>query len=157
MNRLLEKLNLAGFVILALLCVAQWKINRDTNLQLQSSQKLQHEQAAKISEQQKSIAGHSSDLEAFRAQLTAAKASEKDLGKKLAHADHTNVQLSTERDQLKASLTNWAAAVETRDQQLRQAATNLQEVATSRDEAIQKYNDLAKRHNELAARLASGN
>jgi hypothetical protein len=151
MNRHLEKLNLLGVVILAVLCVAQWKINRDTNLQLASAQKFQQEQTTKIAEQEKVIQNHLADLETFRVQLTSAKASEKELEKKFAESDGANRELVNERDQLKASITNWAAAVETRDQQLRLAATNLQSLVQSRDEAIEKYNDLARRHNELVS------
>jgi chromosome segregation ATPase len=153
MNRHLEKLNLLGVVILAALCVAQWKINRDTNLRLQSAQKFQHEQTTKLSDQEKAIQNHLADLETFRTQLTATKARETELEKKLAESDQTNRQLTNERDQLKSTITNWAAAVETRDQQLRQAATNLQALIKTRDEAILKYNDLAKRHNELVTDL----
>ena len=153
MNRLLEKLNLLGVVILALLCVAQWKINRAANLHLQSAQKQNHEQAKKISDHEKTIQANTTDLETFRTQLSSTKTAEKDLEKNLADAERNSFQLKSETAALKTAITNWAAAVETRDQQLRQAATNIQSLVQTRDDAIEKYNALAKRQNELVAEI----
>ena len=153
MNRFFEKINLIGVIILAMLCVAQWKINRAANLNLQAAQKLNREQTAKISEYEKSIQASAADLESFRSQIIAAKAGEKDLEKKLADSERNSLQLTSENGALKTAITNWAAAVETRDQQLHQAVTNIQFVVQSRDEAIEKFNALAKRQNELVAEI----
>jgi chromosome segregation ATPase len=153
MNRHLEKLNLLGVIILAVLCVAQWRINRDANVQLQSALKQNHEQSKKIADQQKTIQATGADLEFFRTQLTAAKSSEKSLEKKLTDSERTTLQLTDETAALKTAITNWAAAVDTRDHQLRQAATNIQNLVQSRDDAIEKYNALAKRQNDLVAEI----
>jgi hypothetical protein len=55
---------------------------------------------------------------------------------------------------LKATLTNWVAAIAERDEQLRRASTNIQELIAARDEAIEKYNGLVKQHNQLVAQVA---
>ena len=153
MNRFLTKLNLLGILGLAALCVFQWRINREANIEVIRLQKTQGEQSAKIVEHEKTIAGQGADLESFRAQLTATKTAEKELLTKLAAADRGNHQLTIEVEQLKLSLTNWAAAVSERDQQLRRATTNVQDLIASRDEAIEKYNALAKQHNQLVVDL----
>jgi chromosome segregation ATPase len=153
MNRFLEKLNLVGVIILAGLCVAQWKINRDANLDLQHAQKIQREQTTKLADQEKMIQGQVADLEVFRAQLLETKASEKELENKFTVVDRANHELTNERDQLKTSISNWDASVKARDEQLRQASTNLQKLVQSRDDAIEKYNDLAKRHNQLVGEV----
>jgi hypothetical protein len=153
MNKLLEKVNLIGVLALAVLCVAQWKINRATNLELHSAQKKHQEQASTIEENKKTIAGNLADLESFRVQLTSVTKSEKELSAKNRDLELKERDLTLENEALKSAITNWAAAVETRDQQLRQAATNIQSVAQSRDEAIDKYNELAKRHNQLVAEV----
>ena len=153
MNRFLEKINLLGVVILAVLCVAQWKINRAANLELQTTQLLNREQTTRISEQEKTIQASTADLEAFRGQLVTTKGSEKNLEKKLAELERKTLQLASENGALKSSVTNWAAAVETRDHQLHQAVTNIQTLVFSRDDAIEKFNDLAKRQNELVAEI----
>jgi chromosome segregation ATPase len=153
MNRFLTKLNLLGVFALAALCVFQWRINREANIDVIGLQKSQREQSAKIAEHEKTIAGHVVDLESFRAQLTATKNAEKELTSKLTAADRNNHQLTIEVEQLKLSLTTWAAAVSERDEQLRRATTNIQDLIASRDEAIEKYNGLAKQHNQLVADL----
>jgi hypothetical protein len=136
---------------LAALCAFQWRVNRETNTELIGLQKRQHEQSAEIGRQQKTIAGQGADLETIRSQLTAAKRAEIELAGKLAGQERANQQLTVEADQLKLSLTNWVAAVSERDEQLRRATTNLQELIHARDEAIDKYNALAKQHNQLVA------
>jgi chromosome segregation ATPase len=151
MNRFVEKFNLIGIVALAALCVFQWRVNREVNTEVARLQKTGHERNAKIAEQEKTIAGQGADLESFRTQLHAAKGVEKELTAKIVEAERANRQLSVEGEQLKLSLTNWAAAVSERDEQLRRAATNIQELISSRDEAIAKYNALAKQHNQLVA------
>lgn len=151
MKRALEIFNLLGVVALAALCAFQWRVNRETNLELQRVRQLQAEQAAKLGEQQKSIEGHVADLAMFRGQLMSTKSSETELRAQLAKSERANSQLAAERDALKTSVKNWSAAVAERDAQLTIAATNIQELIQARDEAVQKHNDLARRHNQLIA------
>ena len=153
MNRLLEKINLAGVIALAGLCVFQWRVNRDVNTEVIRLQKAQQEQSAKIAEQEKTIGGQTADLETFRTHLTTAKSGEKELRGKLAESERANSQLGVEADQLKNSLTNWVAAVNERDKQLQLATEQLKGVVEARDEAIEKYNALAKTHNQLVAEV----
>lgn len=151
MNRFLERVNLVGVVALAGVCVFQWRINRDVNTEVIHLQKTQQEQSAEIGEQEKTIAGQVADLETFRSQLIGAKADEKETRAKLTASERANRQLSAEAEQLKASLTNWVAAVKERDKQLEHTMTDLKSVIESRDDAIEKYNALAKTHNQLVA------
>jgi chromosome segregation ATPase len=151
MNRFLERLNLIGVLALAGLCVFQWRVNREVNTQVNRLQKTQFEQTAKIAEQQKTIAGQGMDLETFRAQLLASKSEEKQLSANLFDSERTNRQLDSQVGQLKESLTNWVAAVSERDKQLEHITANLKSLIEARDEAIEKYNTLAKTHNQLVA------
>jgi hypothetical protein len=84
------------------------------------------------------------------------------LGSKLRPLEREVRQLTQERDLLKASVTDSAAAVATRDERLKEFATQLEEVATGRSEAVTKFNDLAEKYNgvvkdlnEARARLAA--
>jgi chromosome segregation ATPase len=151
MNKFLERFNLIGVVALAGLCVMQWKVNRDVNTEVIRLQKAQLEQGAKIKDQEKTIVGQASDLETFRAQLVTAMDEKKSLGGKSVEMERANRQLEAETGQLKSSLTNWVAAVKARDEQLQETTTQLKTAVASRDEAIDKYNDLAKKHNQLVA------
>jgi chromosome segregation ATPase len=151
MNKALEKLNLLGVLALAALCVFQWRVNREANTAVMRMEKAQQQQSAKIAEQEKEIAGNRADLESFRSQLMTTKTSETELNRQVAEAEKANRQLTAEVHGLKESLTNWVAAVRERDAQLQRAAKEIQGVVESRDEAIEKYNTLAKTHNQLVA------
>lgn len=151
MNRFLERVNLVGVIALAGLCAFQWRVNREVNSEVIRLQKAQHEQSAKIAEQAKTIAGQDADLETFRGRLMAAKSKEMELRGKLAESERMNRQLAGEGEQLKSSLANWVAAVNDRDNQLERATADLKSLVESRDVAIEKYNALAKTHNQLVA------
>lgn len=155
MKRALEIFNLLGVVVLAALCAFQWRVNRETNLELRRVQELQSEQSAKLAKQQKAIEGHLADLETFREQLTSTKSSETNLRNQLAKTERVNLQLTAERDQLKTSVAKWSAAIDERDEQLKIAATNIQTLIASRDEAVRKHNELARVHNQLVAERQS--
>jgi chromosome segregation ATPase len=153
MNRFLEKFNLVGIILLAALCAIQWRVNRDANVEAAQLRKTQLEQSAQIAEHKKTIAGQTIDLESFRTELMATKGAEKELAGKLSEAERANRQLVVETEQLKATLTNWVAAIAERDEQLRRASTNIQELIVARDDVIEKYNGLVKQHNQLVAQV----
>ncbi len=155
MNRFLHYFNLVGVIALAALCAAQWRVNRQANLEAISLEKARLEQVKKIEEQDRSLKGCADDLEHFREQLTRANTSVKDLEAKLAPVERSVHQLTIERDQLKTSVTNWANAVAARDEQLRKAEESLTKLAGERNEMTAKYNDLAKKYNETVDTLNS--
>lgn len=97
------------------------------------------------------MAGQAADIESFRAQLVASKVEEKKLRDKLGEAERATRQITVEPEQLRVSLTNWVNAVNERDKQLENTATQVKELLQSRDDAIEKYNALAKTHNRLVA------
>jgi chromosome segregation ATPase len=153
MNRFLHWFNLAGVLALALLCVLQWRMNRQLNLDLNAAAKARQQQAARLDDQEKHLKGGASDLDGFREQLTRATASLKETELKLAALDRQVKQLTNERDQLKTSVTNWAAAVTARDTQLRQAGADLKKLADDRNAAVLKFNEVATKQNDLVKEL----
>lgn len=162
MNRALPVLNFVGVLLLAGLCIVQWRENRRVNLEATGLAKVRLVQADKLEEQAKTIAGLSADLDRFRERLRSASDLAKETETKLRPLERELHQLTQERDQLKASVTGWAEAVTARDQRLKGFAAQLQELATGRNEAVTKFNDLAEKHNgvvkdlnEARARLAA--
>ena len=157
----LHYFNLFGVLVLALLCLVQWNTNRQLNLEVNSLSKAQFDLAAKLAEEEQTARGLTADLAQFKEQFTRA---EKDLGdtqRKLSLADHETHQLIVEREHLKTSITNWAAAVTTRDERLSEANTQLRRLSDDLNFSVRKFNDLATNHNalvkdvnELRARLA---
>ena len=63
MNRILHIFNLLGVIVLAGVCIYQWRINREVNLEANRLEKLRIEHTAKIEEQEKTIAGYVAELD----------------------------------------------------------------------------------------------
>ncbi|MFM8469472.1 MAG: hypothetical protein ACKODH_05800, partial [Limisphaerales bacterium] len=68
------------------------------------------------------------------------------LDRQLKHLTH-------ERDQLKTTVTNSAAAVGARDAQLKQASADVKQLADDRNAAVLKFNEVATKQNELVKEL----
>ncbi len=153
MNRFLHRLNLLGVCVLALLCVLQWRINRRLNLEWNRQEQLRIEEAASREEQAGIIAGQAADLAALRAHLERVTGEFEQTATRLAAAEEELRQAVDARDQLEASVSNWAAAVAVRDERLRQAASQMQTVIAERNEAVRRHNDLTERYNTLIKQI----
>jgi len=153
MNRALQYLNLVGVVAVGALCVTQWQVNRRANLEVIGLEKVRQGQSAKIEEQGRTLKGYALDLDSFREQLSRTAASLKETDSKLIVTERQLQQLDLERQQLKTSVTNWAAAVTARDEQLRQINERLTKLAVDRNDAVEKFNDLAAKYNGVVKDL----
>jgi chromosome segregation ATPase len=153
MSRTLTRLNLVGVVALAGLCVFQWRTNRSLNLDINALQKSSQLQAVKITEQEKNLQGLSADLENFRGQLTRANAELRETSAKLQISERDNAQLTAERDQLKESIANWAAAVHVRDERIAEANHRIHEIGERLRDGAEKFNKLATRYNDTVKQL----
>jgi chromosome segregation ATPase len=153
MNRRLQYLNLFGVLALAGLCVFQWRMNRQLNLETNRLEKTRIEQTAQIEEQSKKLKGTTDDLETFREQLTRANLSLKEQTDKSA-ASETQIEILTlERDELKKSLAKWTNAVAERDRQLKESNTQIQKLADDLNAAVVKHNQLATNYNAVVKDL----
>jgi septal ring factor EnvC (AmiA/AmiB activator) len=142
MNRLIEYLNLFGIIALAVLCAAQWQTNGQLNHDVERLDQMRIEQTAKIAEQDATLKQTSSDLDDSRQRLSISESALKDAEVKLAVA-------AAERDQLKANLAKWTAALAARDDAIRK-------LSAERNDAIQKFNDLANKYNALVPGSSGG-
>ena len=149
MNRFLHWFNLVGVLALAILCVLQWRANRQLNLEVNRREQLGLEQSARLEEQARTSAGQTSDLSSLRTHLARVSGELAQTADKLAAAERQLRQMAAERDQLKTSVTNWAAAVAARDERIKQTAAQLQTLARERNDAVKQFNELAIRHNQL--------
>jgi chromosome segregation ATPase len=152
MKRLLW-INFLGVLALSILCVVQWQRDRRLNLQVNRLEKTRIEQEEKLSEQQKAAAGLASDLSHFKEQFKEAHTEATQSRAALRKSEEENAQLLRERDQLKASVTNWAAAVTARDESLREANERLRETAARLNESVLKFNELATNYNASVKRF----
>lgn len=153
MSRSLTWINLAGVLALAVLCSFQWRANRALNLDVNTLQKTGQAQAARLAEQDKTLADLASDLDSFRGQITRAHAELRETAGKLHTTEAAVAQLSAERDQLQEGITRWTAAVQARDERLAEANHRIREVGGRLKEAVEKFNDLAARYNERTQQL----
>lgn len=147
MNRILQYFNALGVFLLVLLCVSQWRTNRNLNLEVNRLEKLRLEQLGKSQEQIQEIQGCRGDLEAFREQLKQVHADLVGTRVKLKSSETESAQLAAERDQLKQSVTNWVQAVAVRDSRLKEATDHIQKLAEERNEAVTKFNEIAEKYN----------
>lgn len=148
-----QYVNLFGVLALSCLCIIQWRVNRELNLETQRLEQLRRDQQAQLEERDRSIQGYLADLDQFREQLTQTRQRLSETEANLAAARRELEHLGQERDQLRTSITNWAAAVAARDEQLETAASQLRQLGEDRNEAVSRFNALAERHRAVVEEL----
>jgi chromosome segregation ATPase len=146
MNRL-HYVNFVGVLILAGLCVFQWTRDRRLNLELNRLEQTRLEQAARLGEQERTVRDLSADLEEIKKRFAQSQTEIGDIRQNLRAAENQARQLTVERDQLKTSVTNWAAAVATRDERLKEANTRIRKLSDDLNASINKFNELATNYN----------
>ncbi len=154
MNGQLKYLNLFGMLALATLCVAQWQRDRRLNLEVSRLDQVRLEQAAKIDDQANTLRGLNEDLGQLKTSLAREQSLRSDAEQKQRSLEDANEQLASERDQLKAAITNWANAVALRDERMKEANGRIEQLAADLNATIRKYNGLVSNYN--AAVKSSG-
>ena len=116
MNRLLQYVNFIGIVVLhtPLSCL-QWEANRRFNLRVIALEKNRLEQMAKIAARRRQSANKPADLDDFRHRVSALDAVLEESDAKVRTLTMAKEQLTAERDQLKATVAQFAAAIMQRD------------------------------------------
>ena len=151
--RTLHYFNFIGVFALAVLCVLQWRINRDLNLRTNLLEKDRITQNARIDEQNGQIKGQAADLDAFRENVQRAAAELKSAELNHLVSRREAAQVGAERDQLKESVAGWSKAVAERDEQLKRLGEQARKLAEDRNEAVVKFNELVGKHNETVTNL----
>ena len=153
MNRTLQFVNLGGVLLLAALCVFQWQRDRRLNLNLRQSEKTRQVYEQKIGEQERNLRGLNADLTQLKEQLGRVHAEAKESQTKFEASERDNRQLTAERDQLRESVTNWAAAVSLRDQRLTEANDRIRTLASDLNSSVRKFNELVTNYNAVVQSL----
>jgi len=153
MNRTLQFVNLGGVLLLAALCVFQWQRDRKLNLDFRQSEKTRQAHEKKIGEQERNLHGLNGDLTQLKEQFGRVHAEAKDSQKKLEVSERDHRQLAAERDQLRESVTNWAAAVSLRDHRLTEANDRIRELADQLNTSVRKFNELVTNYNAVVQSL----
>lgn len=153
MNRAFQYINLFGVLALSVLCVVQWQRDRRLHLELNRLEKTRLAQEQQLVEQEKSMRGLTRDLDMFKEQFTSTQTNLVSARQGLESARSEKTDLENERNQLKASLSNWQNAVTLRDQRLADAQKDLRHLADKANESVQKYNELATNYNRVVEQL----
>lgn len=153
MSSRFQYVNLIGVLALTVLCVVQWKRDRDLNLNVNRLEKARIENEQTIAEQQKNLKGLNSDLAMFKEELTGARTELSETRDKLHENETQNSRLILERDELRESLTNWMNAVSVRDERLKEANASIQDLAERLNASVQKFNELATNYNAVVKDL----
>jgi chromosome segregation ATPase len=153
MSRRLQFVNLFGVLALAALCVLQWQRDRRLNLNLAATERICQTQERQLAENTKTIAGLTDDLARFKADYSTARTEATELQEKLRAAEREKAQFAHDCEQLKESVTNWAAAVAARDERLTEANTRLRDLAAQLNETVGRFNALATNYNKVVEDL----
>jgi chromosome segregation ATPase len=149
----LHYVNFFGVIALAVLCVMQWRHDRQLNLEINRLEKVRLDQAGRLAEQERNVRGLDADLTQFKELLTKAQQELNETRAGFQAAERHGRQLTAQRDQLAASVTNWAAAVAIRDERLEQANARIRELADGLNASIEKFNELATNYNAVVKDL----
>jgi hypothetical protein len=157
MNRALTLFNAVGVLALAVVCGAQWRRDRQQHIELTALQRTNQLQFANMVEQSNALRGVTEDLAQIKERFTRSHLDLTEARAEQRRLEQENEKLLSDRDQLKASVTNWAKAVAERDERLKETAERARELATKLNDSIKRFNELAtnynasvKRFNELA-------
>jgi chromosome segregation ATPase len=153
MKQALPWINLFGVVVLVALCAAQWQRDRRLNLEVNRLEQTRQANERKIEEQAKAARGLTDDLEHFKQQVKESHHEATEARNRLRQLERDNAQFSAERQQLQASVTNWAAAVAERDIKLKEANVRLRDLGTQLNDSVLKFNELASNHNASVLRF----
>lgn len=145
-------INLAGVLALAVLCAAQWQGNRQLNQEINRLESIRIDQVDQLDNREEAIAGHLEDIEVLKDQVLSLTDSLRTTEGELRAENQRSAQLENEREQLRESVTEWAAAVELRDERIAENQAQINELAELQNEAVTSYNALAQDYNE-AVRL----
>lgn len=145
--------NLIGVLCLVGLCIAQWRRDRELNLELYRLQREAHEQASRLEEQAKEGQGLNADLAEFKKRYDGTSSELAQLRGKLGNAEREARRLAVERDQLGTRITNWMEAVSVRDQRLKESAGQVRRLGEELDASVLRFNSLASNHNRLVKDL----
>ncbi|HWE93388.1 MAG TPA: hypothetical protein VG269_05385 [Tepidisphaeraceae bacterium] len=149
MTRILQFVNLAGVLALAVLCGFQWTANRKAHLAAIDLEKIRMRQSATIDEQAATIRGYAADLDSFRDRLQASQAELAETQGKLRTTTAERDRATVERDELRTSRDSWMVAVAERDAAIKQAREQLEKLGKDRNEAVGKFNELAVKYNAI--------
>lgn len=153
MNRFLHGFNLVGVVVLALLCVQQWRVNRKMNLEILGLEKVRQEQADRVEKQTRSLQGLQADLDDFRSRLSQAHTAAREAEARLATQSETLSRQSVELEQLRTNMGRWEAAVAERDEIITTANQKMTDLARDRNAAVTQFNELVGRYNSVVEEL----
>jgi chromosome segregation ATPase len=153
MSRALTILNALGVLALAALCIVQWQRDRRLHMDLTALQQTNQVQFASIVEQSNTLRGVNEDLAQFKQRFTQAHSDVTETRASLRKLERENEQLLAERNQLRASVTNWASAVAERDERLKEITARAQELATKLNDSILRFNELATNYNAASHRF----
>lgn len=147
MKNALITLNLVGVLGLGVLCVAQWRMDRRLNAELERLEAVRAEQAQQLAGRDKTINGHVADLASLREHITRLTGELKEIEGRSRGTERELGQVTSEREQLREAVKRWSLAVDARDEQMRAANLQIQELANRLNDTVLKFNELATNYN----------
>jgi len=149
----LHVFNFIGVLALAALCVLQWRDNRALNHEVIRLEEARIASEQTLREQRLAITGLTEDRDEFRERFKAATVEAAKTRQDLQDREQQVEQLTAEREQLRESVTNWAAAVKQRDTLISNANERIRTMVEELNASVARFNELATNHNDLVTRF----
>lgn len=150
---LIQALNAVGVVALTGLTLVQWRDNAALRTAVETATRSAAAATAESAARARDLDTAKADLDDFRARLTRAETTRRQLETEIATLTRDLAASSTQVASLKENLERWQSAVTTRDTRIAEYATALKDAQTAHADAVARHNALAIRHNALAARF----
>ena len=161
MIRNLNRINFVLLVILAVVTLFQWKVEREARISINSLQRKTALQDQKIAEQDETIKGNNEDLDHFRAQVLELKTQNdaqavdiRDQRAKLFQLEETKTSLTKQTESLRQSLEAFKAALASRDDNIKTLLDQREQLYAANKNAVEKANLAITSYNDLNGKYA---
>lgn len=149
----LHLFNSIGILVVAGLCLVQWRVDQRLTGELADLGKSRSEQDALIAEQTGQLERLRADLAGVQERFAGTSGRIEKAEGQLSDATRQVRLLTLERDQLKDSITNWMSAVTQRDERIKEGNTQIRKLADDLTASVNKFNSLATNYNATVQQL----
>ena len=139
----LHLINSVGILVVTGLCVVQWRVDQRLTGEVASLESKRRQQDGVVTEQTGQLERLRTELTVVQERFNGASGRIEKAESSLAEAQQQVRLASSERDQLKDSVTHWMSAVTQRDERIKEGNTQIRKLADDLTASVTKFNQLA--------------
>ena len=149
MSKLLQTVNFILALVLAGICLVQWRRERDYHAEIVKLDKTRQEQLITIAQNEKQIHGYQEDIADFKKRVEKMQASLEEQESVITSNRLQIARLDSITNQMAQAIDAWKKGVADRDEAIKKQNDSIRKLAGERDDMVKKYNALAKSQNEV--------